>query len=484
MLSLDKRQVHKITEDVQQAHISLAHLSDDLVDHICCEVEQLMEEGKSFKEAYQQVKYQTGISVLKKIEEDTKFLIDKYYRLMKATMKITGNISLAIILIGTVFKILHWPGSAYLLAFGFLVVCAVFFPLAVYVNYKDTKKKKNLILHLSVLTSGILYMLGVVFKIEHWPGGGSLLSLGYMSFVLLVIPILLYSRFKRADQKKDKRILLLGALSLVIFILSGLFKILHWPGVSLLMPIGGILLISAFLPLYAWRRIQLEGKITGQFIYIIILTMFFILFNSLLALNVSEDYLRIFVDQTKNEKAISSYLEQKNVNLLQEIKPSTYSQESISTASHIKQEADVLCNYIEELQLSLLNRTMAHDSLKSSILMKHPEMISEKGNTSIAKQQLIGINGDGKARELKEKLRQFKTVLTSQFDPSSELIILSNKLLNLSGQVRWNKKMTWEEYHFENNPLINVLSTLNEFQTSIRLLESRAIHNLSRRNNQ
>ncbi len=48
MQPLNKRQVDIIVADVERAKITLLHLADDLIDHICCEVESEMNQGKSF----------------------------------------------------------------------------------------------------------------------------------------------------------------------------------------------------------------------------------------------------------------------------------------------------------------------------------------------------------------------------------------------------------------------------------------------------
>ena len=401
---------------------------------------------------------------------------------MKTTMKITGNLSLAIIMFGTVINIMHWPGAGYLLALGFLLVCAVFFPLAVYINYKYNQEKKNPALHISLLISGIVYMLGVVFKIQHWPGSGPLLTVGYLSFVAVVLPLLLYSKLKNAKQKRDKQIYLLGTVALLIFILSGMFKIMHWPGPTIMMILGGILLVTAFLPLYTWRRIQLEGKITGQFIFTIILTMFLVLFTSLLALNVPTNYLAVFVDQAKDDIEISQFLETRNSQKVHDINQMPDSLYSESKAKHIKKEADNVCKYINNLMVSLVNEVDQVNAIGKTDQLKDPARIPDKGNTEISKSIMLGIQENGKAHELKETLKQFKTVLSTEFDTASEIVQLSVQLIDLSDHTKWKKNMTWERYHFENTPLISVISTLNQFQSSVRILESNALEVINNKN--
>lgn len=479
MCSLDKKQVKAIAEDVKQASITLSHLADDLVDHICCEVENMMDEGKSFKQAYEIVKKQTGISVLKKIQEDTKYLTDKNYRIMKTTMKITGNISLAMIMFGTVFKIMHWPGAGPLLVFGFFILCAVFFPVAVYVNYKNASKKKNLILHISVLISGIIFMIGVIFKIMHWPGSGRMLFVGYLSLLFIVLPILLLVKIKNAEQKKDKRIYILGIIALTIFGLSSMFKMFHWPGASILMLVGALLMVSVFLPLYTWSRIQQEGKITGQFIYTIIACMFLVLFTSLLALNVSKNYISVFVDHGNNEKTITSYLEKKNANTISEIEHQADSLVNKPQAIEIKQKADLLCNYVVSLQLDLIRAVEIDNELSPKALLENPNLIYKKDNMDYVNIQLIGQNGNGKAKDLKEKLSNFKTELNTEFNNNAEFNLLIDNLIDVSNKTQWEETIPWEKYQFYNRPLISTIGTLNEIKTNVRMIESIALKQIN-----
>ncbi len=475
MYSLNKKQVDIIIEDVRVASITLSHLADDLIDHICCEVENLIEDGESFEQAYKIVKKQTGISVLKKIQEDTKFLINKKYRLMKTTMKITGNISLAVIMFGTVFKIMHWPGAGVLLAFGFFILCTVFFPLAVHINYKNASKKKNVILHIAMLIGGILFMAGVLFKVMHWPMSQPLLMLGYLSLLFLLLPILLYVKIKNSESKKDKRIYFLGVVSIIIFGLSSMFKMFHWPGAAVLMLLGSLLLVGVFLPMFTWRRIQLEGKITGQFIYIIIISMFLVLFTSLLALNVSRDFLNVCVKHADNETLKNNYLENKNSLLLTDIESKTDTLGLTSKAKTIKQESDELCEYINEIQIDLISKTEQVDKEKASELLNNPRAINKKDNIDFVNILLVGKNGKSKAIEIKAKLNEYKSRIIAESNENAEIVSLLDNLINLSDKTIWEETVSWERYYFQHYPLIRVIGILNEFKNNVRIAESMAL---------
>ena len=122
MCELTTEQLETVVEIVGNSEITYSHLPDDLIDHICCDIESEMSVGLSFNKALERVQCKFGDLGLQKIQEDTILLIDQKYRFMKTTMKIFGNVSLALIGLGTIFKIFHWIGSAFVLSFGFLLL--------------------------------------------------------------------------------------------------------------------------------------------------------------------------------------------------------------------------------------------------------------------------------------------------------------------------------------------------------------------------
>ncbi len=86
MLSI--AQTDYIIEQVKGEQISLSHLQDELIDHICCDIEMEMEQGLPFNEAYKRVQTRIGNRGLQKVQEDTLFLIDKNYKTSKACLLI------------------------------------------------------------------------------------------------------------------------------------------------------------------------------------------------------------------------------------------------------------------------------------------------------------------------------------------------------------------------------------------------------------
>ena len=64
------------------------------------------------------------------------------FGLMKTTMKIFGNVSLAMLGIATMFKIMHWPGGSLMLTLGFFLLAFIFFPATILASYRKSEKKR------------------------------------------------------------------------------------------------------------------------------------------------------------------------------------------------------------------------------------------------------------------------------------------------------------------------------------------------------
>jgi hypothetical protein len=55
MACLNKDQIEFIRDDLKRRSVSRSFLFNEWVDHICCDVESLMNKGESFEVAYAQI---------------------------------------------------------------------------------------------------------------------------------------------------------------------------------------------------------------------------------------------------------------------------------------------------------------------------------------------------------------------------------------------------------------------------------------------
>jgi len=133
-LTLDN--INIIISDVRKQEISFSHLADELIDHLCCDVEDEMLNGLDFSEAYKRVKMKLGNRRLKEIQEETLYAVDTKYRRMKNTMKISGITGTILLGFAALFKIQHWPGAGIMLTLGALALAFVFLPSSLRVLWK------------------------------------------------------------------------------------------------------------------------------------------------------------------------------------------------------------------------------------------------------------------------------------------------------------------------------------------------------------
>ena len=104
---------------------------------------------------------------------------------MKKTAIIFGTIGAIIFLLGVLFKFLHWPGAGFLLIWGTIINCIIVMPIiAIFTRSMESPKKK---LYFFGALSTIVWMAGGLFKILHWPASAILLTIGTASLIVFVI---------------------------------------------------------------------------------------------------------------------------------------------------------------------------------------------------------------------------------------------------------------------------------------------------------
>lgn len=280
------QQVDKIRKDLIRQSINYSHLLHDLLDHICCDIEFEMERGSSFEEAYSNIKKWMGVDRCRKIQEETLLLTSNTFRFMKTIMKISGIILPALLAVAALFKIQHWAGAGVFMTLGFFLLCIFFLPSAIYVLYKENKGKR-FFLYLFGLLSFLPLTAGVLFKVQHWPGAGILITVGIGATVALFLPTLLYVKIKDSQRKNLNPVLTVGVVSGMIHILGLLFKLMHWPGATLMLFLGPMVFVLVFLPWYYYKVYKEKEFVTFEFIFLLVGIIWFILTSTLFNLNIS-----------------------------------------------------------------------------------------------------------------------------------------------------------------------------------------------------
>lgn len=224
MYCITDEQITYILNDIKRNGVDMEDLQLNLLDHICCIVEQELEENGNFEQFYQRTVKRFYKNDLHEIEEETiNLLTFKNYYAMKKAMMGSGALSAAAFAGGSLFKIMQWQGASALLMLGMLSFSFVFLPLMMLLKVKEQDSRRNkMILVLGVVT-GVLYTVATMFAIFHWPGRTAL-WLSTVSFSgFIFIPVYFFTGIRKPEAKVNTivtSVLLIGATGLLFTMIA------------------------------------------------------------------------------------------------------------------------------------------------------------------------------------------------------------------------------------------------------------------------
>lgn len=318
MHELTLQDIEQIRIDIGRQDINFSHLLDELIDHVCCDVENEMLGGLTFAEAYRKVMTKIGPGRFSEIQKETLYEVDTKYRKMKNTMKISGIVGTALFGLAALFKIQHWPFASILLMLGALTLSFVFLPSALGVLWKETHNRRRVFLFVAAFLTGFFFIMGTLFKVNHWPVAGIIFALSALFMLVLFIPSLIASIFSNPDNKPYRAAYLTGTIGLLLLNLGMIFKIQHWPLSTILM-LGGMLLTGfVFLPWYSRLKWKDEANVSPVFLFLIIGSIFLIVPVVLINVHMQNSYDQGFYNNQEQQKALHGYLSRHITSILKD----------------------------------------------------------------------------------------------------------------------------------------------------------------------
>lgn len=200
MTGLNESEIELISAYIRQKGVEQDELHDDLLDHICTAIENRMQQGDSFEDAFQYTITLFGPGGVKQVQQDTFELLTEINATMKKVTLGFGLTSTILLLAGTSFKLLHWPGAGIMITLGAAFLVLGYFPLLLRYKLKEAPGNETL-MHLSGFLGITLATLGVLFKIMHWPGATVLLLSGLAVISFLYVPMYYFKKYKTSVNK-------------------------------------------------------------------------------------------------------------------------------------------------------------------------------------------------------------------------------------------------------------------------------------------
>jgi hypothetical protein len=168
---------------------------------------------------------------------------------MKKIVNIVGFVAALLLFTTVVMKSNHLPGAGIAMALsGFAI--SIYLPF--FLLYKPTNEistERNTAGIIGAISASVIN-LGITFKFQHWPGAGVMIVLGLSSFALIFIPLLLKHKLSGETSERKTLMNTLGATGLTLFSLGLLFKIQHWPGAAILLGLSVFFLFFGYFALY------------------------------------------------------------------------------------------------------------------------------------------------------------------------------------------------------------------------------------------
>ncbi|WP_341906551.1 hypothetical protein [Fluviicola taffensis] len=202
MVRVSDEQVDFILREIEAHGVTIEDLQYNLLDHMCCIIENEMSETDNFDQFFQGLLPRFFNDNLREIQEETELLLTfKHFYAMKKIVNISGLLAAAFTFIGSIFKILHYPGAGVCIVLGITLFSLIFLPLMIAIKFKDkTSKTDKIVLSFGFLI-GIFTSLGFLFKIMHWPYANILMLGGLVSFTFVYVPLYFFTRFREPELK-------------------------------------------------------------------------------------------------------------------------------------------------------------------------------------------------------------------------------------------------------------------------------------------
>ena len=137
--------------------------------------------------------------------------------------------------------------------------------------------------------AAMIISTGAILKVNHWPGASILLIIGTLILVLLFLPAALINNYKAEGNSQNKLLYIVTFITCFVVFTAMLYKIMHWPhaGIGLLIALPFPYIV--FLPVFLKVTSKNKNFNIYNTVFILLLLALNSVFSALLSLNVSKE---------------------------------------------------------------------------------------------------------------------------------------------------------------------------------------------------
>lgn len=192
-----------ILDDLEKRGLTEVNIRLELADHIACMIEQEESTTAKFESIYTTVLGSISDVVFPNLQHQILLAMNLKFQAMKKSTYVLGVISTILIVLGSVLKMFHLPGASIALLVGAVLVAFGFLPLFFYTSYKENEGKTSFVLPLGAFLSIALLVAGALFKILHWPFAREILVVGSIILLVGFLPAYLVSVFRKSKETRS-----------------------------------------------------------------------------------------------------------------------------------------------------------------------------------------------------------------------------------------------------------------------------------------
>ncbi len=317
--------------------------------------------------------------------------------------------------------------------------------------------------------AALMLLVGIVFKIQHWPGASILILLACASFSLAYGVQLFLEKLKFLEDFFSKFVAAWVLLLMIALPASFIFKLQHYPGAEAVVSLSQFFLFVSIpiLIVYAFKTKEDVKKLNfhHEAILLIILAAFSVfVWNMRISKNVLNSFLPLNETVVKEMNYHESKSNELYTILENAVKTSNAGKSYMAKAMDVKTASDSLCADILEIE-----NLMAIKSGQGKCNFDSLSIIAKDATDVSAFVMIV----NGKGEELKQNIVKFKEIVNQSTNSRGKEIM--NIFFNTDDPkpAEGEKNgINWVSEKFEHLPLIAVLFELNQMRSNIRLLES------------
>lgn len=311
----------------------------------------------------------------------------------------------------------------------------------------------------------ILFVLGVPFKIMHWPGASVLMTLAVSILCLGYLPLQLIRERRETTSTLKVAYLIFRFIALFLILAAFLFKVQHWPGSGVLFILSSYLipLLILFYLFVAYKGLAGKPLQTGNLLMLVIgFTIYFYVTRSTVSPSVMSGYMVLEQQFRKTNAGLQS--------------ANSVIYQSLETVADTG-EAQVMAS-IRELKESSQVVGAINDSILDGFFSLFA-LDKEQQNTRRIGLRMLSDNElseeyfleEGNAHQLKLALEQYVDdveTIQARYQMPPGMIGTGFDLRN--HKTPWGDTVTWEMRMFGFNPAASCI-------TNLRWLEQVALIN-------